>query len=69
VKGLAEIKAANTPKQKPRASLVLRFEVTPQVYDALEALQATGFFGNGDDVESVAEELLRAALRREDVGR
>lgn len=34
------------------------------MYAALEALRATGFFGNGDDVESVADELLRWALRQ-----
>lgn len=39
--------------------------VSPQVMGALEELRDTGFFGGPDPtVETVAEELLRAALRQ-----
>ena len=38
------------------------FNVTQEVAAALRALRATGFFGNGVDCASVAEELLRKAL-------
>lgn len=59
VKDLASIAA-----KRASSSVVIRIEVTPQVHAALEALRATGFFGNGQDVESVADELLRWALRQ-----
>jgi hypothetical protein len=39
------------------------FDVTQEVAGALRALRATGLFGNGIDCASVAEELLRHALR------
>lgn len=38
------------------------FDVTQEVAAALRALRGTGFFGNGVDCASVAEELLRRAL-------
>jgi len=39
------------------------FDVTEEVVAALRALRDTGLFGNGVDCASVAEELLRKALR------
>lgn len=39
------------------------FDVTQEVAAALRALRGTGFFGNGVDCASVAEELLHKALR------
>jgi hypothetical protein len=39
------------------------FDVTQEVAAALRALRDTGLFGNGVDCASVAEELLRGALR------
>lgn len=38
------------------------FDVTQEVAAALRALRDTGFFGNGVDCDSVAEELLRRVL-------
>jgi len=38
------------------------FDVTQEVANALLTLRGTGFFGNGVDCASVAEELLRKAL-------
>ena len=38
------------------------FDVTQEVAAALRALRDTGFFGDGCDCASVAEELLRLAL-------
>jgi hypothetical protein len=38
------------------------FDVTQEVAAALRALRATGFYGNGVDCASVAEELLRKTL-------
>lgn len=38
------------------------FDVTQEVAAALRALRDTGFYGNGTDCASVAEELLRRAL-------
>jgi hypothetical protein len=38
------------------------FDVTQEVAAALRALRDTGFFGNGVDCASVAEELLRRVL-------
>lgn len=46
---------------RPRVMNV-SFDVTYEIVDALRALRDTGFFGNGLDCESVAEELLRKAL-------
>ena len=40
----------------------LNFGITQEVAAALRALRDTGFFGNGVDCASVAEELLRKAL-------
>jgi hypothetical protein len=39
------------------------FDVTQEVATALRLLRDTGLFGNGCDCASVAEELLRHALR------
>jgi hypothetical protein len=46
---------------RPR-TVQVSFAVTCEVVDALRALRDTGLFGNGQDCESVAEELLRKAL-------
>lgn len=46
---------------RPRVVNV-NFDVTQEVAAALRALRNTGFFGNGSDCSSVAEELLRRAL-------
>jgi hypothetical protein len=43
------------------------FDVTQEVAAALRALRDTGLFGNGVDCASVAEELLRRALRDPEV--
>jgi len=42
--------------------LNVSFDVTQEVAAALQALRATGLFGNGVDCASIAEELLRKAL-------
>lgn len=63
---LEHIKAANAnpTRAKKRAALILRFEVTPTVHEALEQLRASGYFGGPDaSASSVADELLRWALR------
>lgn len=54
------------PLAKPQIRLV-SIKTTPKVMEALSALRDTGFFGNGHDRESVAEELLRRALLLPDV--
>ena len=41
----------------------ISFDVTQEVAATLRALRDTGLFGNGVDCASVAEELLRLALR------
>jgi hypothetical protein len=47
----------------PREKVVdINFTTSLSVARALEALALTGFFGNGRDSASVAEELLRRAL-------
>jgi hypothetical protein len=46
---------------RPR-TMQVSFTVTREVVDALRALRDTGLFGNGQDCESVADELLRKAL-------
>lgn len=46
---------------RPRTGRV-SFDASREVIDALRALRDTGFFGNGVDCASVAEELLRRAL-------
>jgi len=63
--------AANSPKlegkgvQRMHPRIVnVSFDVTQEVATALRALRDTGFFGNGIDGASVAEELLRHALLR-----
>ena len=43
------------------------FRVTQEVAAALRALRDTGFYGNGVDCASVAEELLRHALLDPDI--
>lgn len=43
------------------------FDVSQEVAAALRALRGTGLFGNGVDCASVAEELLRRALRDPEV--
>ena len=43
-------------------TLNVSFDVTQEVAAALQALRATGLFGNGVDCASIAEELLRKAL-------
>lgn len=43
-------------------TLNVSFDVTQEVATALNALRATGLFGNGVDCASIAEELLRKAL-------
>jgi hypothetical protein len=48
-------------QMRPRVVNV-SFDVTQEVAAALRALRDTGFFGNGCDCASVAEELLRKAL-------
>jgi hypothetical protein len=49
--------------QRTRPRIVnVNFDVTQEVAAALRALRDTGFFGNGCDCASVAEELLRRAL-------
>jgi hypothetical protein len=65
--GLEDIKRANARERKPAPSpddAPLTIRVSPQVMAMLQALRDTGFFGNGTDVQSVAEELLRLALRQ-----
>ena|SRR4030067_1038245 len=63
--------AANGPKlegkgvQRMHPRIVnVSFDVAQEVAAALRALRDTGFFGNGIDCASVAEELLRHALLR-----
>jgi hypothetical protein len=38
--------------------------VTSQMMGAFEELRDSGFYGNGQDIPSVVDELLREALRR-----
>ncbi len=65
MKGLDEINRENARrKQIQAAGVTVPVQVTQQMLDALEELRDTGFYGNGHDVPSVAEELLRAALRQ-----
>jgi hypothetical protein len=45
------------------------FDVSQEVAAALRALRDTGLFGNGYDGASVAEELLRRALRDPEISR
>ena len=59
-------KGAKMKMPTPRA-VNIHFKVTPQVASALHALRATGLFGDGCDSASVAEELLRRALRDPEV--
>ena len=55
-------------KKRPRVAFVkfptlnVSFDVTQEVAAELNALRRTGFFGNGVDCASIAEELLRKAL-------
>lgn len=49
-------------KAKKFPALNVSFDVTQEVAAALNALRATGLFGNGVDCSSIAEELLRKAL-------
>lgn len=48
-------------------TLTVSVDVTQEVAAALNALRATGFYGNGVDCASVAEELLRLALRHPEI--
>ena len=57
------MKKHNFKKMKKFPTLNVSFDVTQEVAAALNALRATGFYGNGVDCASVAEELLRLALR------
>jgi hypothetical protein len=52
------------PRAAPSSARIanVNFDVTQEVAAALRALRDTGFFGNGTDCASVAEELLRRAL-------
>jgi hypothetical protein len=53
-----------SPRAAPSSARIanVNFDVTQEVAAALRALRDTGFFGNGTDCASVAEELLRRAL-------
>ena len=60
-KGIAQAAAV-----RERAGLddyEITLSITPQVRETLRELRETGLFGNGKDIESVAEELLRKAVR------
>ena len=53
----------NPSKHLPREKIMnVNFDTSQNVAAALRALRDTGFFGNGLDGASVAEELLRWAL-------
>jgi hypothetical protein len=54
-------KGAKVRMPTPRV-VEVRFKTTKQVHAALMALRNTGFFGDGCDSASVAEELVRRAL-------
>lgn len=56
------IEGRGVQKMRPRV-VDVSFEVTQEVAASLRALRDTGLFGNGVDCASVAEELLRHALR------
>ena len=57
------MKKHNFKKMTKFPTLNVSFDVTQEVAATLNALRATGFYGNGVDCASVAEELLRLALR------
>lgn len=59
-------KGAKVRMPTPRV-VDVRFKVTRQVAAALIALRDTGLFGDGCDSASVAEELVRRALRDPEV--
>jgi hypothetical protein len=60
-------KRNSRPKRRSRPNSVedhvIKILVSPTVMGALAELRQTGLFGNGEDVESVVEELLRIAVR------
>jgi hypothetical protein len=59
-----EGKGIPPPRAAPSSARIvnINFDVTQEVAAALRALRDTGFFGNGTDCASVAEELLRRVL-------
>jgi hypothetical protein len=63
---LLKLEGAGDQEMHPRVVKV-SFDVTQEVAAALRALRNTGFYGNGVDCASVAEELLRRALRDPEV--
>lgn len=60
-KKFPSLEGRGVQRMHPRV-VPVSFEVTQEVAAALRALRDTGFFGNGVDCSSVAEELLRGAL-------
>jgi hypothetical protein len=61
-KGLAQA-AADAAARAGHDDCEITLCITAQAREALRELRETGLFGNGKDVESVAEELLRKAVR------
>lgn len=62
-----ELYRALSAQMKRPLIVEVSFTTTQEVAVALHALRSTGLFGNGVDCASVAEELLRYALRQPDV--
>lgn len=52
------------PTYSEESYFTVKIRITPQVMGALEQLRDSGFYGDGQGVPSVAEELLREAVRR-----
>jgi hypothetical protein len=62
MEGRGPVSRAAVVPLPPKRIVNVNFDVTQEVSAALRALRDTGFFGNGRDCASVAEELLRRAL-------
>jgi len=62
MKRLKKAQRGRFAKVFPELEGHVSFDVTQEVAAALRALRDTGFYGNGVDCASVAEELLRHAL-------